>query len=196
MDHKSSTIAEAVPVVIEATTHREEASREPKDDVEKHRNDEKISDVMEILLGLSGRLQKMEEKMECRFQEMEEKMDLLFSSKVEAENMSIDDESSFRQESDESGNRFVRFSDDRDRRSYERSHRFFGPGHGQQTYDRSGCCQETDHDSFSRFFNGYGQYGDDRFDRFFNRRGRGRGLHVGGRFAGGRCGGQGFCGGC
>ncbi|CAH8323294.1 unnamed protein product [Eruca vesicaria subsp. sativa] len=195
MDHKSSTTAKAAPVVIDATTHLEEANGERKDDVEKHRNDEKISDVMELLQGLSGRLQKMEEKMECRFQEMEEKMDLLFSSKAEAENMSIDDESSFRQESDESGNRFVRFSDDRDRRSYERSHRFFGPGHGQQTYDRFG---RTDHDSFSRFFNGYGQYGDDRFDRFFNGpgRGRGRGLHVGGRFAGGRCGGQGFCGGC
>uniref|UniRef100_A0A0D3BE06 Uncharacterized protein n=1 Tax=Brassica oleracea var. oleracea TaxID=109376 RepID=A0A0D3BE06_BRAOL len=80
MDNKSATPAEADPTVIEATTHLEEVGREQKDDLEKHKKDmdeKKISDVMEILQGLSDRLKTIEEKMDCRRQEMEEKMDLL-----------------------------------------------------------------------------------------------------------------------
>ncbi|CAH8354201.1 unnamed protein product [Eruca vesicaria subsp. sativa] len=191
MDNKSAITSEAAPVVIEPTTHLQKVNREPNDDVEKDTNDEKIS--MEILQGLADLLQKIEEKINCRFQKMEEKMDLLISSinvKAEAENMSID-ESSFAQEPDDG---FRRFSDFPHQRSYERFDRFlYGPGRGQQTYDRSGRGQQTDH-RFGPFFNGRGQYTDERFSPFFN--GRGRGLDVGGRFAGGRCGGQGFCGYC
>ncbi|KAF3552308.1 hypothetical protein DY000_02005372 [Brassica cretica] len=205
MDNKSATPAEADPTVIEATTHLEEVGREQKDDLEKHKKDmdeKKISDVMEILQVLSDRLKTIEEKMDCRRQKMEEKMDLLISSisvKAEADNMSID-ESSFGQESDErySNDRFGRFSDGPGQERYDRF--LFGPGLGQETFDRFGRVsggpgrgQETD-DRFGRFFNDGGQYTDDRLLRFFN--GRGRGLNVGGRFAGGRCGGQGYCGTC
>ncbi|KAG2293793.1 hypothetical protein Bca52824_040462 [Brassica carinata] len=187
MDNKSATPAEADPTVIEATTHLEEVGREQKDDLEKHKKDmdeKKISDVMEILQGLSDRLKTIEEKMDCR---------------PEADNMSID-ESSFGQESDErySNDRFGRFSDGPGQERYDRF--LFGPGLGQETFDRFGRVsggpgrgQETD-DRFGRFFNDGGQYTDDRLLRFFN--GRGRGLNVGGRFAGGRCGGQGYCGTC
>ncbi|RID72254.1 hypothetical protein BRARA_C04155 [Brassica rapa] len=107
MDNKSVTPAEADPTVIEATTHLEEVRREQKDDLEKHKKDmdeKKISDVMEILQGLSDRLKTIQENMDCRLQKMEERMDLLISSiseKAEADNMSID-ESSFGQESDQS----------------------------------------------------------------------------------------------
>lgn len=188
MDNKSVTSAEADPTVIEATTHLEEVRREQKDDLEKHKKDmdeKKISDVMEILQGLSDRLKTIQENMDCRLQKMEERMDLLISSiseKAKADNMSID-ESSFGQESDErySNDRFGRFSDGPGQERYDRF--LFGPGRGQETDDR-----------FGRFFNGGGQYSDDRLLRFFI--GRGRGLNVGGRFAGGRCGGQGYCGHC
>lgn len=106
------------------------------------------------------------------------------SVKTEAENMSID-ESSFGHESDEmySDDRFGRFSNGLGQERYDGFGRVFGgPGRGQETDDLFG------------FFSGGGQYSDDRFGRFFN--GRGRGLNVGGRLAGGRCGSLGFCGQC
>ena len=57
--------------------------------------------------------------------------------------------------------------------------------HGQETFDRFGRVSGGP---------GRGQETDNHFGPFFN--GRGRGLNVGGPFAGGRCGGQGFCGYC
>ncbi|KAG2298188.1 hypothetical protein Bca52824_034660 [Brassica carinata] len=109
-------------------------------------------------------------------------MDLLISSisvKAEADNMSIDQ--FFSGQEKYSDGRFGRFSRGLGQERYDRF--LFGSGRGQET-----------HDGFGRFYNGTGQYSDDRFGRFFN--GRGRGLHVGGPFAGGRCGGQGHCGYC
>ncbi|KAF3550982.1 hypothetical protein DY000_02005383 [Brassica cretica] len=118
---------------------------------------------------------------------MEEKIDLLISSisvRAEADNMSID-QFYFGQESDErySDDRFGRFSDGLGQRRYDRL--LYGPGRGQETFDRFGRVSGGP---------GHGQETDNHFGPFFN--GRGRGLNVGGPFAGGRCGGQGFCGYC
>ncbi|CAN7118268.1 unnamed protein product, partial [Brassica rapa subsp. narinosa] len=60
MDNKSVTSAEADPT--------------------KDMDEKKISDVMEILQGLSDRLKTIQENMDCRLQKMEERMDLLISS--------------------------------------------------------------------------------------------------------------------
>ncbi|KAJ4897029.1 hypothetical protein Rs2_23823 [Raphanus sativus] len=179
MDNKSATTAKADHALIE----------------------KKTSDVMQILQGFADRLQKIEEKMDCRLQKMEEKVDLLISSisaKAEADTMSIDQFSSG-QESYEryTDDRFGRFPDGLDQERYDRF--LFGPGRGQETYDGFGPVfdgrgrgQET-YDRLGRFYNGGAQYSYDRFGRF---NGRGRGLHVGGPFSGGRCGGQGQCGYC
>ncbi|KAG7594549.1 hypothetical protein ISN45_Aa01g033000 [Arabidopsis thaliana x Arabidopsis arenosa] len=149
--------------------------------------DKKISDPMEILEGLAVRLHKIEGKVN----QMEEKMDLLISLirsnnevkigsvKVEAESM-FEDESSF---DDEPYSRFGPFVGGRG----------VGPfvgGRGGDPFvgDRGG-------DPFV-----FGRGGDPFvFGRgggpFVGGRGS-RGLFVGGRYAGGRCGGQGFCGAC
>ncbi|KAJ4876851.1 Uncharacterized protein Rs2_41869 [Raphanus sativus] len=86
MDKESTTPSN----VIKATAHLKEV----KDDSEK---DKKIPDVIEMLKGLVDRLERMEEKMDCRLREMEEKVDMLISSvvKAEADNMSVDESSSF-----------------------------------------------------------------------------------------------------
>ncbi|CAN6821195.1 unnamed protein product, partial [Brassica oleracea] len=266
VDNKSATTAEAAPVVIKATTHLEEV-REPKDDVEKHKddvekhkkdtNDEKISDVMEILQGMADHLLKIEETMDCRLQKMEEKVDLLFASislnnkaaatfktssaKAEAKNMSIDESSSdeepFQKKSREntkipkeegSGDHVAEKSDEKyndDRfglfggrgrgqasdkrfglfggrgRGQEGDERFdifsFGPGRGQETVDPFCRFFDDGRENYDRFWRFPGDYGQDSYDsygRFSG--GRGRGLLVGGRFRGGRCGGQGYCGTC
>ncbi|KAG2298190.1 hypothetical protein Bca4012_009393 [Brassica carinata] len=70
-------------------------------------------------------------------------------------------------------------------------------GRGQETVDRFGRFfgdGQENYDRFWRFPGDYGQDGNDSYGRFID--GRGRGLNVGGRFRGGRCGGQGYCGGC
>ncbi|KAL0677129.1 hypothetical protein Bca4012_005110 [Brassica carinata] len=135
--------------------------------------EKKTSDVMQILQGLADRLQKIEERMDSCLQKMEEKIDLLISSisvKAEADNMSID-QFYFGQESDERGVMIVFY--------------MVPVVHGQETFDRFGRVSGGP---------GRGQETDNHFGPFFN--GRGRGLNVGGPFAGGRCGGQGFCGYC
>ncbi|CAH8388336.1 unnamed protein product [Eruca vesicaria subsp. sativa] len=266
MDNKSAITAEAAPVVIEATRRLEEVNREPKDDVEKDTNYEKISEVMEILQGLANRLQKIKEKMDCRFQKIEEKMDLLISSislnnkvaaavktssaKAQAENMYMDESSSDEEpfskkarantkipKEESSGDHIAEISDEKysdhsfglfggrgqesdDRfdifggpvqASDGRFSRFSGRGRGQERDERFDLFSfgrgrarffydgQENYDHFGRF---PGDYGQDSYGRFFGgpgggrSRGRGRGLFVGGPFAGGRCGGQGHCGIC
>ncbi|KAJ4897030.1 hypothetical protein Rs2_23824 [Raphanus sativus] len=201
---KSATTAEAAPVVIEATTHLEEVTGEPKDT-----NDEKISDVMQILQGLVDRLQKIEEKMDCRLQKMEEKVDLFISlislnnkvgatfetssAKAEAENMYIRHESS--SDEDPSPKKARANTKIRGQESDERFDPFsFGRGRGQETDGRFGRFFHDGQEDYERFRRFPGDYGQDSYGRFYS--GRGRGLFVGGRFRGGRCGGQGFCSGC
>ncbi|KAJ4876852.1 hypothetical protein Rs2_41870 [Raphanus sativus] len=89
MDRQSATPSN----VIKATAHLNEV----KDGLEK---DKKISDVIEMLKGLVDRFERMEEKVDCRLREMEEKVDMLISSvaKAEADNMSVDESSSYSDE--------------------------------------------------------------------------------------------------
>ncbi|KAF2614077.1 hypothetical protein F2Q70_00010583 [Brassica cretica] len=213
VDNKSATTAEAAPVVIKATTHLEEV-REPKDDVEKHKNDtndEKISDVMEILQGMADHLQKIEEKMDCRLQKMEEKSKYKDFSKEEGSGDHVAEKSDEKYNDDRFGlfggrgrgqASDKRFSLFRGRgRGQEGDERFdifsFGPGRGQETVDPFCRFFDDGRENYDRFWRFPGDYGQDSYDsygRFSG--GRGRGLLVGGRFRGGRCGGQGYCGTC
>ncbi|KAF8093411.1 hypothetical protein N665_0383s0042 [Sinapis alba] len=195
MDKQSATPAEAYSNVIKDTTHQK---GEPKDDLEKHKKDiteKKIPDVIETLKRLVDRLEKMEEKVDYRLQKMEGKVDMLISSvrlnsevsasmkigsvKAEVDNMSVDDSSS-----DDEGPVCFRTP-----KKATTSNRPFGPSvrgrlpplgikfgrFGEESSQTEFGKQEND-SSFNRF-SGYGPTS----------------LNVGGRFAGGRCGGLGQC---
>lgn len=173
MDNNSAIKAEAAPSVITILNKHE-----------KDMTNQKISDPMEILEGLAVRLHRIEGKVN----QMEEKMDMLISLirsnnevkigfvKAEAESM-FEDESSF---DDEPYSRFGPFVG--------------GRGVGPFVGGRGGDPFVGDRGGDPFVFG----HGGDPF--VFGRGGGpfvgGRGLFVGGRYAGGRCGGQGFCGAC
>ncbi|CAH8391854.1 unnamed protein product [Eruca vesicaria subsp. sativa] len=159
--------------------------------IKKDMNENTISDVIEMLRGLVDRLEKMEEKVDHRLQKMEEKVDMLISSvslsnasmktgtvKAEADNMSVDESSSDDEEPIRKKNSEVHTSNPKKAKTNRSSH--FGPfvpfGFDEEPYSQTGFGKKKNHNNFNQFSGGGPSS-----------------LNVGGRFAGGRCGGLGQC---